>query len=425
MNEMAFHPRDRLPWNRHLSRREALKLLGGTVVAGGFLAGCSSGGSPSSASRLVIGTRHNPVKQPLFGDNKPIESGLEPEEGPLRLYNWADYINPSVLKGFTERFGAEVEVTTFYNTQEATQKLKTGKISFDVYFPTQDDLPKFVAGKILQPLNHDYLPNLKQNVWPVLADPFYDKGSRYSVPYVLYTTGIGWRTDMVPADIAGMDNPWEAFWDPEYKGIAGLYDEFRDALSTGMYKSGITDGVNGANPRHLEKAKNNLLELQDLVEIRYTIDGAYSRLPEGNLGLVQAWSGDTILATQYLPKGGDASVLRYVWPPKATQDRVGGMISNDNLTVLRNAEHPVLAHTFINYMLDEEVALENFRWLGYQPPQKSLVPGTLVAKGLIPENLATAVVEQEDFELGQVTKQQTPEQEDRWLEAWSQIKQGA
>jgi spermidine/putrescine transport system substrate-binding protein len=422
---MAFHPRERIPWDRSMSRRDVLRLLAGTAVAGGLLAGCGSGGGTSSASRLVIGTRENPVEQPLFDDNKPIESGLEPEEGPLRLYNWADYINPAVLKGFTERFGAKVEVTTFYNSQEATQKLKTGKISFDVYFPTQDDLPRFVAGKVLQPLNHDYIPNLKRNVWPVLANPFYDRGSRYSVPYVLYTTGIGWRTDMVSADIAGMGNPWEVFWDSEYKGITGLYDEFRDALSTGMYRSGITDGVNGADPEDLEKATNNLLELQDLVEIRYTIDGAYSRLPEGNLGLVQAWSGDTILATQYVPQGGDASVLRYVWPPKATQDKVGGMISNDNLTVLRNAEHPVLAHMFINYMLDEGVALKNLSWLGYQPPQKSLAPETLVDEGLIPENLSTAVVEQEDFEIGQVTKQQTPEQEDRWLEAWSRVKQGA
>src|SRR3712207_149849 len=180
---MVFHPRERLAWNRSMSRREVLRLMAGTAVAGSLLAGCGSGGGSSSASRLAIGTRENPVKQPLFDDNKPIESGLEPEEGPLRVYNWADYINPAVLKGFTKQFGAEVEVTTFYNSQEAAQKLRTGKVSFDVFFPTQDELPKYVAGKLVQPLNHDYLPHLKRNVWPVLRDPYYDKGSRYTAPY--------------------------------------------------------------------------------------------------------------------------------------------------------------------------------------------------------------------------------------------------
>ncbi len=141
-----------------MSRREVLGLMAGTAVAGGLLSGCASGSS--SASKLAIGTRENPVEQPLFDDHPAIKSGLEPEDGPLRVYNWADYINPAVLKGFTEEFGNEVEVTTFYNSQEAMQKLRTGKISFDVFFPTQDDLPKYVAGKLLQPLNHDYLPNL-------------------------------------------------------------------------------------------------------------------------------------------------------------------------------------------------------------------------------------------------------------------------
>ena len=420
---MAFHPRERPPWNRSMTRGDVLRLLAGTAVAGGFLAGCGSGSNSSSASRLAIGTRENPVEQPMFDDLQPIESGQEPEEGPLRVYNWADYINPAVLKGFTKEFGAEVEVTTFYNSQEAVQKLRTGKISFDVYFPSQDELPKYVAGKLLQPLNHDYLPNLEKNVWPTLADPFYDKGSRYTTPYVTYSTGIGWRTDMVPADIAGMDNPWEVFWDPEFKGITGLYDEYRDALSVGMYRSGIT-AVNDANPSDLEKARDNLLELPDLVDIRYTIDGAYSRLPEGNLGLVESWSGDMLLAIQYVPNEEDVSVLRYAWPPKSTQGKVGGMISNDCMSVLANAEHPVLAHEFINYVLDADVARENMGWLGYQPPQKDLDPKTFVEDGLIPESLSAAVVEQGDFEMGQITTQLTPEEEARWLDAWSRVQQG-
>jgi spermidine/putrescine transport system substrate-binding protein len=256
---MVFHPREGYLGRRNITRREMLKLMAGTAVAGGLLAGCGSVPSASSsASRLVIGTRENPVKQPLFEDNPPVESGLEPEEGPLRVYNWADYINPSVLKGFSKEFRTEVEVTTFYNSQEAVQKLWTGKFSYDVFFPTQDELPKYVAGKLLQPLNHDYLPNVEKNVWPTLADPFYDKGSRYTTPYVTYSTGIGWRTDEVSADIAGMDNPWEIFWDPEYKGITGLYDEYRDALCAGMYRSGITD-INGARPSYLDKAGDNLL----------------------------------------------------------------------------------------------------------------------------------------------------------------------
>ena len=151
------------------------------------------------------------------------------------------------------------------------------------------------------------------------------------------------------------------------------------------------------------------MKLPDLVDVRYTIDGAYSRMPEGNLGLVHAWSGDLLLAIQYAPKDEDVSVLRYVWPPKTTQNKVGGMIANDCMSVLANAEHPVLAHEFINYILDAEVALREHGLARLPTAARSpSTPRRFVKDGLVPESLSTAVVEQSDFEMGQVTAQLTP-----------------
>ena len=419
---MAFHPRERPIWRPRISRREALRLMAGAAAAGGVLAGCGSAGSSSSAAQVVVGSREDPAKQPLYDDNPMIESGLEPEKGPLRVYNWADYVYQRVLKDFAKEFDVEVELTTFYNLEEATRKLRTGKVGFDVFVPTAEIVPKFVAGKLLQPLNHDYLPNLGKNVWPMLSNPYYDQGSRYTVPYTVYLTGIGWRTDMVSADIPAMDNPWEAFWDPEYKGIAGLYDDYRETVGVGMYRNGITD-INGDKTGDLAASRDSLVELTDLVDIRYTIDGAYAKLPEGVFGIHHAWSGDMVNAPYYMPKGGDPSVLRFVWPPKA-QGGAGGYVSNDSLAVLKDAEHPVLAHMFLNYMLDNKVSIKNFSWNAYQPPIKSLNPDTLVSDGTIRENLASTVIEQADFEMGQTPQQLTPEQDKRWLEAWSRVQQG-
>lgn len=419
---MAFHPRERPLWRPRMSRREALRLMAGAAAAGGVLAGCGTGASSSSNTRVVVGTRDAPVKQPLYDDNPVIDSGLEPEKGPLRVYNWADYVYQRVLKDFEKEFGVEVELTTFYNLEEATRKLRTGKVDFDVFIPTSEIVPKFVAGRLLQPLNHDYLPNLKKNVWPMLADPYYDGGSRYTVPYTVYLTGIGWRTDMVSADIAGMDNPWDAFWDPEYKGIAGLYDDYRETIGVGMFKSGLT-GINGDKAGDLADARDNLVELTNLMDIRYTIDGAYAKLPEGVFGIHHAWSGDMVNAPYYMPKGKDPSVLRFVWPPKA-QGGTGGYVSNDNLAVLKDAEHPVLAHMFLNYMLDDEVAVKNFSWNAYQPPMNSLKPDALVSDGMIRENLASTVIEQDDFDRGQTPQQLTPGQDKEWLDVWSRVQQG-
>jgi spermidine/putrescine transport system substrate-binding protein len=421
---MAYHPRDRWPWNRQMSRREMLKVTAGSIVAAQFLAACGGDGNggSTSANGLVIGTPQNPVEQPFFDDNPMIDSGLEPEAGPLRLYNWADYIWRPVLKDFEKEYGVEVELNTFYNLEEATRKVRTGEVQYDVFFPTAEVIPKFVAGQILQPLNLDYIPNLKKNILPRLVDPYYDMGSRYSVPYVLYHTGIGWRTDMVPDDIASMDNPWEALWNPDYKDITGLYDDYRETIGVGMYKNGIRN-INDANADDLEAATNSLIELVDLVNVRYTIDGAYARMPEGKFGIHHAWSGDLVNAQYYFPKGDDPSVLRYIWPPKANAD-VGGYISNDSMAVLKTAENPVLAHLFLDFMLSNKFGLKNFGWLGYQPPLKSLTPESLVADGWVPEELSTATISEDDFALGDAPVQLTAEEDAAWLDAWSRVQAG-
>ena len=57
-------------------------------------------------------------------------------------------------------------------------------------------MAQLVYGKLIQPLNHSYIPNITQ-AWPDFANPFYDGKWQYSVPYTIYTTGIAWRKDHV------------------------------------------------------------------------------------------------------------------------------------------------------------------------------------------------------------------------------------
>src|ERR1044072_6220186 len=109
--------------------------------------------------------------------------------------------------------------------ERTIQKCQTGEVTVVLFFPTIDYIPKLVAAKLLQPLNHDYLPNIK-NLWPSMQDPYYDQGSLYTLPYTIYTTGIAWRTDIVPmevSDLQAMSNPWDIFWNGDYDGKVGIY----------------------------------------------------------------------------------------------------------------------------------------------------------------------------------------------------------
>ncbi len=121
----------------------------------------------------------------------------------------------------------------------------------------------------------------------------------------------------------------------------------------------------------------------------------YNDLPAGQMGLAQMWSGDVINAQSYLPEGTGPEILRYWFPSDGK-----GLVDNDMLVTLKGGKNPVLSHLFINHMLDAEVAKENFSAIGYQPPQNSITPDSLVQEEFIPENLRSAIVRPEYFDVG-------------------------
>src|ERR687891_1801150 len=217
-NGEALARRDsKLLWNRNLTRRDFLYRTAATSLS---LTGLAALGActPSPQRRArneapQFARPDSPVALPVYDDNPPLEDGLEPEVGAtLRIYNWEEYLRPRVIDEFAAKYEVAVEISTFSDMDEALATLRSGS-DFDVFFHRTDVISKLVAEKVLQPLNHSYIPNLGANVWSVYGNPFYDQGARYGVPYTVYTTGIVWRSDRVDEDIAALSNPYEIFWE--------------------------------------------------------------------------------------------------------------------------------------------------------------------------------------------------------------------
>jgi spermidine/putrescine transport system substrate-binding protein len=433
---MTLPPRDGRPvppttWpsfrrHRDLSRRDFTRLLGlvtvGSPLIAGPLAGCGgSGGGSDAAASLPIASPEQPVTLPVPDDEQPIESGLPPEENAtLKIYNYADYMDPAAFDSFEEKFAdanVTIELSTFNDYPEALAKIRSGEVDFDVFVVVPDTLPRVVAAGLGRPLNHDYIPNIA-NVWPEFSDPFYDQGWQYTVPYTTYTTGIAWRTDMIDEDIAARENPWDVFWDPQYAGMMTVLDDYRETIGAALLRRGETD-LQTADQALLDQAQKDLLEMTDLTAPRVTIN-YYSELPEGQHGLSMAWSGDAVNFQYYLPEDGDPGVFRYWFPGQGR-----GRVDNDMVMILRSGKNPVLAHEFLNHLLDTDVAIGNFGATGYQPPQRSITPSDLVAQGYVPENLSSAVVLQEYFEDGLRLLALPPEVDAQWQAVWQRFKAGS
>jgi len=136
------------------------------------------------------------------------------------------------------------------------------------------------------------------------------------------------------ADIDGQSNPWDIFWNPKYYGNMGLLDSFTDTIALALFRNGVAD-PSQATEAELEAAGDALVELVDLVNIDYGIDGSYAGIPEGRFGLHHAWSGDLVNSQYYWPEGADITVTRYLWPAKSAGSTVNGPISSDTMSVAR------------------------------------------------------------------------------------------
>ncbi len=412
-----LHPREVRYGRREFLGRSAAGVIGLSSLST-ILAACGSGNGSSAADELQIASPDNPVMWSLYDDNPMIASGLEPEGGPLRIYNWNGYLWPRIKKDFGKEYGVKVEETYFDTMDEAIAKIASGAVDYDVFIPVPDRLGRLVVGKLLQPLNRDYLPNLA-NVWASVQDPWYDRESRYTVPYVTWTTGIGYRADKISTTPESLSNPYEIYWDEANKGKTYILDDSRDAIGHMLLKNGIKN-INTEDPADLELAKNELKSLIGAVNVKYSTND-YTNLPEGLAWVHQMWSGSAISAQSYLPEGVDAEALGFWFPPDGD-----GTIGNDNLAVPRSAKNPVLAHHFLNYLLDETHGYDNFvNYVGYQPPFTSLDPDRLVTDEVVAPNLKTAIVRESDFDQGYFITELTPSGATAYQNAWAEFKAGA
>jgi spermidine/putrescine transport system substrate-binding protein len=406
------------------SRRDFLRRAGGTAVAlpslAAILAACSKPGvEPAGSGGQPLARPEDPVTIPFNADpisaDTPIETGAT-----LQVFNWDNYIYRAVIADFEKEFECEVEYTSFKNMEEGISRLTSGQVQPDVFFPTVDYVTRLAAEDLIQPLQHNLIPNMEEVVWRSYWDPgpWYDLEWRYTVPYTIYTTGVAYRRDQT-SDEEAAEQGYDLLWNPEFSGKISYYDSYRDAIGMALQRLGYTD-PHTDDPAQIDAARDSILELVTELDARLTTNGTWRRLPEGEFWVSQGWSGDIVAGKWYLAGGATEEDLGY-WYPEDNK----GLIGNDTMTIPTASQSPRLAHEFINFFLDARQGYRNFvNWNGYQPPFVTIQPETLISDGIVSPTLERAVVTEEMFTQGYQQGQLTAEVDGLWLDAWDQIKAG-
>jgi spermidine/putrescine transport system permease protein len=317
----------------------------------------------------------------------------------LNLFIWSSYIAPETVAKFERRHGVRVNVDLYDSNEALLAKLQARNAGYDVVCPSSYSVEILVAQGLLRPLDRSALPHLV-NVDPSFLDRPFDPGNAHSVPYFWGTTGIAYHRGRVRGPV----DSWEALWDPAYAGRVLMLDDAREAFGAALKRRGHS--VNTTDPALLVAARDDLLRQKPIVRA-YNSSNFEDVLLSGDVWLAQGWSGQFVRAMDQDPG------LAYVIPKE------GSAVFVDSLAIPRDAPHPVLAHAFIDFTLEKEIAAEIAETMRYSSPNRAawplLSPAVRGHPAIFPPPEAAARLE-EIRDLGETT----PLYDRLWTEVKSQ-----
>src|SRR5882757_3140702 len=333
----------------------------GALCVGVVLAGCGGGAKP-------------PAQQggAAQSDAPAAGGGSGPEEKVLNVYNWSDYIDPGVLAQFTQQTGIKVNYDVFDSNSVLETKLLTGHTNYDVVVPSAPFLHRQIEAGVFQKLDKSQLPNLK-NLDPDMMKRIavYDPDNAHSVPYMWVTSGPGYNVAKIKERMP--DAPVDSLrmvYDPavvsKFKdcGVSVL-DEASEVVGSVLAYLGKDPKSN--SPEDLKAAEAVLLSIRPY--LRYVHSSRYiDDLANGETCLALGWSGDVKQARDRAKDAGKGIEIKYAIP------REGSIMNFDMLAIPADAPHPQNAFTFINYLLEPDVAARNSNLVKYANVNTAATP---------------------------------------------------
>ena len=271
-------------------------------------------------------------------------------ENEIRVFNWGNYLDESLLAEFTAQTGINVIYTTFASNEEMYTRFIAGGGGFDLLFPSDYMIERMIREELLLPINFDNIPNMRYIDERFMHLEF-DPDNRYSVPYKWGTLGILYNTAMVEA-IAGdmVVDSWGILWDERFAGNIFMYDSMRDAFVAPLKILGYS--INTTNLDEVTAARDLLIEQRSLVRA-FLGDHVKHSMIGNEAALAMVFSGDAMFTMEL------NSDLNYVVP------REGSNIWFDAMVIPQGARNQAGAEAFINFLNDPEVALRNTLYTGY------------------------------------------------------------
>ena len=294
---------------------------------------------------------------PCFAGEKKDYSHLEGTI--LNVYNWGEYISDGsegtldVNKEFEKRYGITVNYSNYESNENMYNKLQSGGANYDVIIPSDYMIAKLIEEDMLAELDFSNIPNYKY-VLEKYRGLYYDPDDKYTVPYTVGMVGLIYNTKIVKE----APDSWGALWDERYAGEILMFNNPRDAF--GVAQCYLGQSINTESVEDWDKAIKALKEQNHLVS-SYVMDEVFNKMENGEAALAPYYAGDFLTMYDVNPD------LAFVYPKEGVNFFV------DAMCVPKNAENKEAAELYINFMLEEEIAVANANYICYASPHSNVL----------------------------------------------------
>ncbi len=302
----------------------------------------------------------------------------ENRDNVLKVYNWSDYIDESVIGEFEQWYEAETgeKVKVIYQTFDINEtmlsKIEKGHEDYDVVCPSDYIIERMLQNDLLIPIDRDFgsTPNyIDANLSPYIRSCF-DKmdgngknANDYSVGYMWGTTGILYNAKYVTDEEA---SSWDIIRNPKFADRIFIKDSARDIYSQIILKvkeKEIAEGkytldelMNYTSDEDLAAVEAYLKEAKELVA-GWEADFGKDQMVQEQGWVSLNWSGDGVWAIEEAKEVGVD--LRFSLPKE------GFTVWFDGWVIPKYAKNTKAAKYWINFMSRPDIVIRNVEVSGY------------------------------------------------------------
>ena len=306
----------------------------------------------------------------------------------VRVYNWSDYIDETLLEKFEAETGLDLIYDVFDSNEVLETKMLAGGSGYDVVVPSGTFLQRQIQAGAFQKLDMDKLPN-HVNMWDVVSSRTeqYDPDNAYSINYMWGTTGIGANVGKVK-ELLGEDAPLDSLelvLNPENMkklGECGVHFLDAPAEMIPMALKYIGEDPDSHDPEVIAKTEPVFMAIRPYIQ-KFHSSEYINGLANGDICVAVGWSGDILQARDRAAEADNDVEIVYNAPKE------GAQMWFDQMAIPVDAPNPDGAHVFLNFIMDAQnmAAASNYVYYanGNKASQEYLVEDVIGDPAIYPD----------------------------------------